>query len=187
MQVDTPVVARRVADLATDGREYRAFIPREGRFYIGPEVARGNSANFIENIRLEPLYDAFLWPDAPPSNMHESQTEPGVLEIEIAGGRRRLRFDFATGTLAWMEVQDITGALLAKARYADWKPLAAQDGASVCYARNVSIELPRQDYKFEFWFRRLGLNEEMPFARFRIEPPNGVGIVRLSSQPPRTP
>lgn len=105
MQVDTPVIARRVADLAADGREYRAFIPREGRFYIGPEVARGDSANLIENIRLEPLHDALLWPDAPLGAMHESQSEAGVVEIDEAGGRRRLHFDFATGTLARIEIR----------------------------------------------------------------------------------
>jgi len=182
MQVDTPVIARRVADLATDGREYRAFIPREGRFYIGPENGRPNSSNFIENVRLEPLHDALLWPDPSSDTMHALPDDPLAIEIDESDGRRRLHFDFAAGTLAWVEVRDGTSEILATAHYADWKTLAAQDGTAVCYPRSVSIEMPRQDYKLEFWFRRLGLNEGMPFARFQIEPPNGIGIVRLRNQ-----
>jgi hypothetical protein len=75
MTGEIPLSGRRTFDLASDGREFRLLVPdgKFMRFLVGPVGAPANSPNPRENLRPQPLIDAFYWTPMLDVTFHQNE------------------------------------------------------------------------------------------------------------------
>jgi hypothetical protein len=190
-----PFSARRSFDLASDGRELRLLVPdgKLMRFLIGPADAPATSKNPRENLRPRPLVDALHWPSAiallpggaKPQEAGEHQSVEVGLEPAMRGEARaaRLDFDLQTGTLAAITISDASKQILSDIRYGDWRTVPGAD-RSVCYPRRVELTQPGQDLHLDLKIVAMQLNVPMSRMQFRLPPPRGIPVTRLSRPEP---
>src|SRR5207245_6154772 len=58
-----PVIGKTIFDMASDGKEFRVWLPTKNKFLVGEVAVERNSDKPLENLRPQHLLDALLWPE----------------------------------------------------------------------------------------------------------------------------
>jgi outer membrane lipoprotein-sorting protein len=195
MQGQAPVIGKTVFDMASDGKEFRVWIPNKNKFLVGAVALERNSEKPLENLRPQHLLDAFLWTEIrkeETSLLEEFNDENGryyVLTV-LRGGYtpeifHKIWFDRADLNIVRLQSFVAKGALVSDVHYSDWQPLGesqpAGDGAKnqQMFPRSVRIDRPHDDYRIDLQISRIAINSELPADRFQLLQPANSELVRV--------
>src|SRR5262249_24936461 len=128
-----PVIGKTIFDMASDGNEFRVWLPTKNKFLVGELALERTSEKPLENLRPQHLLDALLWQSIRKEEtvlLEESNDETGRYYVltQLRGGRtleiyRKIWFDRADLSIARLQFFGPRGLLLSDVRYADWRPL----------------------------------------------------------------
>jgi outer membrane lipoprotein-sorting protein len=194
-----PVIGTTVFDMVSDGETFRVFIPSKHKFLVGTVAVEKYSSKPIENLRPQHLLDALLWPEIrkeESTTLREFNDENaryyivtvlrGGYQLEVL---REIWFDRADLHVARIETFGPRGLLMSDVHLADWLPIenapsqnsqAASSEGVTSFPRAIRLERPHDDYKLDMQVTKIGLNEEIPAERFKLEQPPESELVRVS-------
>lgn len=194
-----PVIGTTVFDMVSDGETFRVFIPSKHKFLVGTVAVEKYSSKPIENLRPQHLLDALLWPEIrkeESTTLREFNDENaryyivtvlrGGYQLEVL---REIWFDRADLHVARIETFGPRGLLMSDVHLADWllvenalsqNSQAASSEGVTSFPRAIRLERPHDDYKLDMQVTKIGLNEEIPAERFKLEQPPESELVRVS-------
>ena len=179
-------------EMASDGREIRLLVPRDGKtvFLVGPVDAPVQLVGQTVNINLQSFIDALRWPEGKliageqPQGSPDSNTRK--LKVDLSPGRTgahsaQIEFDLLHGQVNSVAVYDSAGQLISKARYSDWQEVVTSPASPSqgCFPRRIEFVQPKQNYEIALRVSQITLNPEIPQSYFRPSPPRGIPVVRL--------
>jgi len=172
-------------DSTSNDRLFRLFLPRKGRFYVGPLESYSHLDPHYENVRPQHVFAATLWPEASPdADVHLAENSSGALELTIRARDHsvpglKIEFDRSRGVVNRMSLSE-DEAIVETVRYEDWEATeSAKSNARLCFPRHIWVERPAENVKFELQLLHVVLNDDLPAARFRLDPPIGVPLITL--------
>jgi hypothetical protein len=193
-----PVIGTTVFDMASDGETFRVSIPPKNKFLVGPVAVERSSSRPIENLRPQHLLDALLWPEIRKEEavtlreFNDENARYYILSVLRGGYQvevlREIWFDRLDLRVARMQIFGPKGLLLSDIHLADWQPPESAAGQTVpgaasnsapLFPRSLRIERPHDDYKLDLQVTKVGINEEIPAERFKLEQPSGAELIRV--------
>jgi outer membrane lipoprotein-sorting protein len=193
-----PVIGTTVFDMVSNGETFEVSIPSKHKFLIGPVAAERNSSKPIENLRPQHLLDALLWPEIRKEEalylreFNDENARYYVLTVLRGGYQtevlREIWFDRADLQVARLQTFGPKGILLSDVRFSGWQPVESPGGqnaqstpgnGAVSFPRTIRIDRPHDDYQLNLQVTKIGLNEEIPADRFRLEQPAGSELVHV--------
>lgn len=189
-----PVIGKTIFDMASDGNEFRVWLPTKNKFLIGEVALERFSEKPLENLRPQHLLDALLWQEIRKEEtvlVEEFNDENARYYIltQLRGGRsteiyRKIWFDRTDLSIARLQFFGPRGLLLSDVRYANWQPLTdapIPTSGPTQFPRNLRIDRPHDDYKLDIAITKVVLNGELEAARFQLPQPAGVELVRVTA------
>jgi outer membrane lipoprotein-sorting protein len=192
-----PVIGKTIFDMASDGKEFRVWLPTKNKFLVGEVALERNSEKPLENLRPQHLLDALLWPEIRKEEtvlleeFNDDNARYYVLTV-LRGGYskeifRKIWFDRADLNVARLQSYGPKGALLSDVRYSDWQPLSdAASGATVAangphsFPRTLRIDRPHDDYRLDLQVAKIELNVDLAADRFQLTQPANSELVRVA-------
>jgi hypothetical protein len=193
-----PVVGTTVFDMVSDGESFRVSIPSKNKFLVGLVAVERASSKPIENLRPHHLLDALLWPEIRKEEtvilkeFNDERARYYVLTVLRGGYQvevlREIWFDRADLQVVRMQNFGPKGVLLSDVQLANWQPLDTAAGSPAAaipntgvtsFPRVLRIERPKDDYKLDLQVTKIGLNEDIPTERFKLEQPAGSELVHV--------
>jgi len=189
-----PVIGKTIFDMASDGNEFRVWLPTKNKFLVGEVALERASEKPLENLRPQHLLDALLWQGIRKEEtvlLEEFNDEIGrhYVLTQLRGGRtleiyRKIWFDRADLHIARLQFFGPRGVLLSDVRYSDWQPLTDAPlpmSGPTQFPRTVHIDRPHDDYKLDIQITKVVLNSELEAARFQLPQPAGAELVRVTA------
>src|SRR5215467_9171093 len=189
-----PVIGKTIFDMASDGNEFRVWLPTKNKFLVGEVALERTSEKPLENLRPQHLLDALLWQANRREEtvlLEEFNNETGRYYVltQLRGGRtleiyRKIWFDRADLNIVRLQFFGPRGVLLSDVRYADWQPLTdapLPDGGPSQFPRTLHIDRPHDDYQLDIQITKVVLNGELEAARFQLPQPAGAELVRVTA------
>src|SRR5215471_1779547 len=180
-----PVIGKTIFDMASDGNQFRVWLPTKNKFLVGELALERTSEKPLENLRPQHLLDALLWQSIRKEEtvlLEEFNDETGRFYVltQLRGGRtleiyRKIWFDRADLSIARLQFFGPRGVLLSDVRYSDWQPLTdapLPSSGPAQFPRTVHIERPHDDYKLDMQITKIVLNSELEVARFHLAQPS---------------
>lgn len=198
MTGEIPFSGQRSFDLASDGREFWLLVPdgKLMRLFAGPVDAPATSANPRENLRPQPVIDALRWPAGTLQRKSEQNRAHSLgartITLNLMSSPPRdaktavVEFDLDRGVVAQLTLNDAAGHAMTTIQYNNWQasPSNRSGIASTCFPRRIVVLQPGQDLQLEMKVVSLELNVPIALSKFRLMPPRGVQVTRLSSPEP---
>jgi outer membrane lipoprotein-sorting protein len=192
-----PVIGKTIFDMASDGKEFRVWLPTKNKFLVGDVRLERNSEKPLENLRPQHLLDALLWPEIRKEEavlieeFNDENARYYVLTV-LRGGYtteiyRKIWFDRADLNVVRLQSYGPKGALLSDVHVSDWQPLTATPtGAAASgpqtFPRTIRIDRPRDDYRLDLQIAKIDLNVDLAADRFEIPQPPNSELVRVESK-----
>jgi hypothetical protein len=193
-----PLIGKTIFDMASDGKEFRVWLPTKNKFLVGEVGLERNSEKPLENLRPQHLLDALLWPEIRKEEtvlieeFNDENSRYYVLTV-LRGGYtteiyRKIWFDRADLNVVRLQAFGPKGVLLSDVHFADWQPLtessapapAAATGPQT-FPRTIRIDRPHDDYSLNLQITKIELNEELGPDRFQLAQPPNSDLVRVDS------
>ena len=189
-KVVAPIVLSTIADMVSDGRQYRVSIPVKNQFLVGEVNAPANSKTALANLRPQHLLDG-LFIDVRPY-LNKAQVK-SVLEEAVQGRRSYYVFSFINigGSEAqlmeklWIDRTDMQvsrkqvfakeGRLETDVEYLDYRSEGAES-----FPQTVVIQRPLEEYTVKMTFLKAAFNQKLADDTFNLERPDGSELVRLT-------
>lgn len=191
-----PVIGKTIFDMASDGKEFRVWLPTKNKFLVGDVRLERNSEKPLENLRPQHLLDALLWPEIRKEEavlieeFNDEYARYYVLTV-LRGGYtteiyRKIWFDRADLNVVRLQSYGPKGALLSDVHVSDWQPLTATPTSSAAsgpqtFPRTIRIDRPRDDYRLDLQITKIDLNPDLAADRFEIPQPPNSELVRVES------
>ncbi len=189
-----PVVRSKAFDMASDGTDFRLYLPGKNLFITGRNEIVAPSKNKLENLRPEHILNALLV--RPVDTAHNKllmenltdednahyilqeirETPDGQLHLQ-----RTIWFNRVNLQLARQLIFDPDGNILSDARYAQWK---AYD--NVPFPKHIEINRPHDEYGVVIDLVKMDINKGVSDDKFVLEQPEGTTL-KIVGQPPVTP
>src|SRR5262249_24530303 len=128
-----PVIGKTIFDMASDGSEFRVWLPTKNKFLVGEVALERVSEKPLENLRPQHLLEALLLQqirkeEAVLLEEFNDETARYYVLTQLRGGRsteiyRKIWFDRADLSIARLEFFGPRGVLLSDVRYSSWQPL----------------------------------------------------------------
>jgi hypothetical protein len=193
-----PVIGKTIFDMASDGNEFRVWLPTKNKFLSGEVALERTSEKPLENLRPQHLLNAFLWPEirkeetALLEEFNDENARFYVLTVLRGGYRteiyRKVWFDRADLSIVRLQSYGPKGVLLSDVRLGEWQALEAQlAGGPQSFPRYFRIDRPHDDYRLELRVSKLTLNEALEASRFQLAQPEGSELVRVRAGNEATP
>jgi hypothetical protein len=189
-----PVIGKTIFDMASDGDEFRVWLPTKNKFLVGEVALERTSEKPLENLRPQHLLDALLWQEIRKEEtvlLEEFNDESARYYIltQLRGGRsteiyRKIWFDRTDLSVARLQFFGPRGVLLSDVRYANWQPLTdapTPASGATQFPRSVRVDRPHDDYKLDIQVTKIVLNSQLEAARFQLPQPPGVELVRVTA------
>ena len=189
-KVVAPIVLSTIADMVSDGRQYRVSIPVKNQFLVGDVNAPANSKTALANLRPQHLLDG-LFIDVRPY-LNKAQVK-SVLEEAVQGRRSYYVLSFINigGSEAqlmeklWIDRTDMQvsrkqvfakeGRLETDVEYLDYQSEGAES-----FPQTVVIQRPLEEYTVKMTFLKAAFNQKLADDTFNLERPDGSELVRLT-------
>jgi len=193
-----PVIGKAIFDMASDGKEFRAWLPTKNKFLVGEVALERNSDKPLENLRPQHLLDALLWPEIRKEEttlleeFNDENSRYYVLTV-LRGGYsteifRKVWFDRADLSVVRLQSYGRKGVLLSDARFSDWQPLSEQaagapaaEGGPGAFPRTLRIDRPHDDYRLDLQVAKIELNMNLSADRFQLAQPPNSELVRVNT------
>jgi hypothetical protein len=185
-----PFASRRSFDLASDGREFRLLVPEGNKmtFVVGPVDAPAASSDPRENIRPQMVLEAIRWLPAKlrgAASVNQGTSEIVPVALTTSAGSivaAQFEFNLRSDTLKRLTMYDPAGKSTTVVDYNDWQstPVAGEGSRPACFSRRMYIAQPGQNRTLEIKFQFVQLNVPIPAQRFRLDPPLGVKVKRVT-------
>ena len=190
-KVVAPIVLSTIADMVSDGLQYRVSIPVKNQFLVGEVNAPANSKTALANLRPQHLLDGLFVDVRPYLNKPQLKS---VLEEAVQGRRSYYVFSFINtgGAEAqlieklWIDRTDMQvcrkqvfakdGRLETDVEYLNYQ---SNDGAE-SFPQTVVIQRPVEEYTVKMTFQKTTLNEKLADDVFNLERPQGSELVQLT-------
>ncbi len=185
-----PVIRSKAFDMASNGRDFKLYIPSRNLFLIGNNDVVKPSTNKIENLRPQYFVDAMLVhpidaehnkilmtnmtdEDGAYYIVHEiRQTANGNLEMH-----RALWFNRLDLLLARQLIFDSSGNILTDARYSGWKPWD-----NVSFPKHIDFNRPQDGIGVVLDIVKMDINKGVPDDKFVLEQPEGTKLRNLGQE-----
>jgi len=191
-KVVAPIVLSTIADMVSDGRQYRVSIPVKNQFFVGDVNAPMNSKTALANLRPQHLLDG-LFVDIRPYLKNPNQVKSALEEttegrrsfyvfsfVNIAGPEaqllEKLWIDRADMQISRKQVFGKDGRLESNVEYSNY----ALEGGEESFPQSVVIQRPVEEYTLKMTFQKTTLNEKLADDAFNLQPPDGAELVRLA-------
>ena len=198
-----PIVRNKAFDMVSNGQEFKLWIPPKNRFVVGKnEVQSPNTAQPLENIRPQNIYDALLIRPIDPLE-EIAVLENGYEMLYDPKGRRVVQDDYELvvirkGDKGWFlsrkivfsrvdlephrqYIYDEQGTLVTDARYADYK-----DYDGVIFPSRLEIYRPEEEYDIILNMLKVEINKALEDNQFVLEQPPGAEVVNLDRVQPNS-
>src|SRR5438132_5297114 len=198
-----PIVRNKAFDMVSNGQEFKLWIPPKNRFVVGKnEVQSPNTAQPLENIRPQNIYDALLIRPIDPQE-EIAVLESGYEMLYDPKGRRVVQDDYELvvirkGDKGWFlsrkivfsrvdlephrqYIYDEQGTLVTDARYADYK-----DYDGVIFPSRLEIYRPEEEYEIILNMLKVEINKALQDDQFVLEKPPGAEVVNLDRAQPNS-
>ena len=200
-----PVINKTIYDMASDGKEFRVWLPTKNKFLTGEVALERTSEKPLENLRPQHLLDALLWPEIRKEEItlleefNDENARYYVVTVLRGGYRteiyRKIWFDRADLNVVRLQVFGPKGTLLSDVRYSDWQPLTDPPPTPTgpqSFPRALRVDRPHDDYRLDLQVMRIEFNIELPAERFQLTQPANSELVRVtaaadSKQPAKEP
>jgi hypothetical protein len=192
-----PIVRNKAFDMVSDGNGFKLSIPPRNRFIVGSDKFSKPSANPLENLRPQVIYDALLTPAIDPADeiavMEEGSqqvldehtrkmvTQPTyhllVLRRSAQGVwhlYRKIYFSREDLEPYRQTIFNEDGTVATEAIYS-----AAQDYNGVRFPSLIEIQRPQEEYSIAIKIVKLTLNEPLRPEQFELEMPAGAVLTEL--------
>ncbi len=186
-----PVVRTQIFDMASDGKEFRLYLPTKKRFIVGNTGTRRRAKNSLENLRPQHITDALLAPPIDQTRERLSQStvaEDGhwryVLEVSdrTTEGqwtlRRKLWLDPANFEIARLQIYESQGSSREDVRYSDY-----QDFEGVRYPKRIQIDRSFEHYRLAINILKATFNQPIAPEKFELKKPERARLVDLRAAP----
>lgn len=195
-----PLVRSTAFDMASDGKEFRIYLPSKNRFLEGSNEAPATSPNKLENLRPEAFASSLVIRPV------DEKTEFSVLldftdednaiyflvimQRTSQGDPRALRsiwFDRLSLRIVRQETFDAKGLITSDTRYSEW-----QSYSGVPFPKKIDINRPEDGYGVVMEVTKLDMNPPLTDDKFMLKQPEGTQRQVLgaaldgSSSKPRT-
>jgi hypothetical protein len=183
-----------LAQMVSDDKQYRVYIPPEGKFGVGDIAAPVRGADFPYNLRPNHILDALFVdgeqyvgkPGIEPVLTVVTQSQPdgmhsySVIMFTKSGGvpLEALWFDRTVGV---EEVIRKTVYLPDGEPEADIQYSNYQMFGNVSFPMKIVIKRPIENYALEMDIEKLELNKTLDASTFKLERPDGVDDVDLNT------
>jgi outer membrane lipoprotein-sorting protein len=193
-----PVIGKTIFDMASNGKEFRVWLPTKNKFLVGEVAAERNSDRPLENLRPQHLLDALLWPEIRKEEtvlleeFNDENSRYYVLTV-LRGGYsteifRKIWFDRTDLNVVRLQSYGPKGVLLSDVRFSDWQPLFDQTagttnsaGGPQAFPRALRIDRPHDDYRLDLQVSKIDLNVNLSADRFQLAQPENSELVRVST------
>ncbi|HEY0263413.1 MAG TPA: outer membrane lipoprotein-sorting protein [Granulicella sp.] len=193
-----PVVSSLALDMASDGKNFKLYIPSRHKAIVGSNTVTTPSANGLENLRPDVFFDSLLIPNVGEGQLvsvtqdtrivdNTAQKKGDLIEepeyqLSILGNTngkeihtlRVVHIDRVTMLPYRQEIYDEAGRIITRATYSNYQP---QGG--IQYPMRVNIERPLDHYALNLTFTKITLNEKLEDEQFELKIPDAVPIQRL--------
>jgi hypothetical protein len=188
-----PVLQSHVFDMASNGQEFKLWIPSKNQFIAGGNEEAGPSTEPLGNLRPRVIYDALLLQAV------DLQNELAVLEaseLEVIDHRTQkatLRPDYSLNIIKqnghqWYLSRKIVfdrtdlrphqqlsydehGSIVTDVHYDEYKEING-----VCFPTNIQIWRPREEYSIKLQVTKLTINGPIMDDQFVLQLPAGAGL-----------
>lgn len=184
-----PVVRTDIFDMASDGEEFRLFVPSKQKFIVGKVGVQRAAKNTLENLRPQHILEALLIPPIDPNSERAFRYEAEedvrryyVVAIFAKGSdsdlnlRRQIWFDRTDLGIVRMQFYGPEGVYLEGVQYADY-----QDFQGVRYPTRIKVTRPVEDYGLAITVQKVTFNQPIAPEKFELKQPQGVERVELTS------
>jgi len=184
-----PVVRATIFDMASDGKEFRVWVPTKNKFIVGSTEASAPAKNQLENLRPQHILEALIPPAGESSGVSyfaNQERESGRIYYVLSfvtqdrdtssadrlALLRKVWFDASTLELVRLQFYGPAGAPVEDVRYAD-----DQDYAGVRYPSRIELSRPAEDYSLGISIQKATFNQPIPADKFVLaKPPNAEEI-----------
>lgn len=198
LKILIPVAKTTLFDMASDGKRFEVWYPRQMKFFFGEDLRESPPAgdpdkkDLLGNFRPQHLVDALLLEEVPidePGRWHfvreEEDGSAKYYVVGVASGGREGRLKLEREI--WIERSEMEivrqryfgpdGRVTSDISYSDYRVRA---GVAVPFV--VRIERPGDHYAFTIKFKELDLNVKFRAGTFSLpRPPAGAEMVELKS------
>jgi hypothetical protein len=184
-----PVVRTNIFDMASNGEEFRLYIPPKQKFIVGKTNFRRPAKNSLENLRPQHILEALL--ALPLDASHEKwfleEAEEGgrrfyvVTVVEPADEEIRLKrkawFDRTNLELVRMQFYESDGVYVEDVRYSGY-----QDFQGTSYPSHIEVKRPIEDYRLAITILKATFNQPIEPEKFILNKPEGAQLVDLTAK-----
>jgi hypothetical protein len=192
-----PIVRNRGFDMVSDGDRFELWIPPKNRFITGSDQVSKISANPLENLRPQVIYESMLLPAVDEKN-EISIIEEGLQQVEDPKTRkmvaqpnyhlmiirrgaqdqwhllRKFYFNRADLQIYRQTVYSDNGDVATDIVYSN-----PQEYNGVKFPSLIEIERPQEEYSIGIKMVKLTLNEPIKPEQFQLEVPPGANVTEL--------
>ena len=194
LRVQAPLALATVADMVSDGHEYRVSIPIRNKFIVGDPSAPPTSDNLLSNLRPNHLMEGMF------INTVAHKDNPAIritLEEMTVGQRRfyivgfiniapenaqlveKIWVDRADLEIVRKQIFSTDGKLETDVEYLQYEKMG-----DIRFPQVINIQRPVEDYALRMTFEpeRTTFNAELSADAFRLDAPSGAELVQLNSR-----
>jgi hypothetical protein len=192
-----PLLNTRMFDLASDGTNFKLYIPSRKEVREGPDTVTKQSSDSLENLRPEIFFDAMVVRGLDPDDFYsvtadtETVEDPAkkhlLLKLEYVLSimqqkpttrqiitKRVVVFDRTTLLPYEQDVYDDGGNLDTKVLYASYR-----DINGVNYPSTITIERPRESYQIVLTVISVNENQPLKDDQFAVTYPADTQVKKL--------
>jgi outer membrane lipoprotein-sorting protein len=190
-----PIVRNRAFDMVSDGDQFKLYVPAKNKFYIGSAQVTRPSANPLENLRPQVIYNALLLPEIDKDEVAvlENDTEnivdqktkklveqpDYVINIIRRSGdnwylARKIIFERVHLVPHRQIIFDVNGNVATEATYQIY-----QDYNGVSFPNVIEINRPQEEYSIRLTVDKMTINDPLRDDQFALQQPPGSQLVNL--------
>jgi len=188
-----PILQTHVFDMVSSGQEFKLWIPPKNQFIAGNNDLARPSAEPLENLRPQIIYDALLLQAVDVRNdlavLEEGEhnaIDPGIrkmalrrdytLNIIKQNGRewylsRKVVFDRTDLRPHQQLLYDEHGSIVTNLHYDEYKEFNG-----VSFPTKIEIWRPEEEYSIKLEVTKLAINEPIRDDQFVLDVPSGAGL-----------
>jgi outer membrane lipoprotein-sorting protein len=192
-----PVLHTRALDMASDGKNFKMWVPTRNKVYEGSNTVTKESANALENLRPNIFFDSLLIQCIGPDDLMTLTTDTENVmdpkskqlmvkpEYDLTVMRRKensqelipervVHFSRINLQPVQEDIYDQKGAIQTQAIYG---PL--QRYGTELFPGSVTIKRPLEEYQILVTIQKLTVNLQLTDDQFEIKLPAGVQVQKL--------
>jgi outer membrane lipoprotein-sorting protein len=193
IRVLAPLVLSTIADMVSDGRQYRLSIPIKNQWSEGDVNVRVNSKSPIANLRPQHFLDGLFVDITPYLNNPQVKYS---FNLQTENRHSYYVFTFMNVSREGPEVQTLEKLWIDRSENLEVtrKQIFGSDGnietdveysnyqkeGNVRFPQMVVIQRPVEDYTLRLAFQKTTINEKLPDSTFDLERPEGSELVETA-------